>query len=148
MNHLPTWRLYLLRAAYLLMVIGLAAMIWPLILQGHEGVEHMRGVSRALLGAIGLLAVLGLRYPVQMLPLLLFEFTWKVIWLATYGLPRLADGTLDAAHRASLFDCGFGVVLMLVVIPWGHVWRNYVRRPGDRWRGGATTATMGAAEVR
>ena len=28
----------------------------------------------------------------------------------------------------------FRVILMPLVIPWGYVWRNYVKRPGDRWK--------------
>lgn len=26
-----------------------------------------------------------------------------------------------------------GVALDLIVIPWGYVFANYVRKPGDRW---------------
>jgi hypothetical protein len=46
----------------------------------------------------------------------------------------LVGGTLDAAMRASIFDCVLGVVVTLVAIPWGYVLRMYVRRPGDPWR--------------
>ena len=59
----------------------------PLILGSAEVPEHMRGVVRAMLGALTLLAVLGVRYPVTMIPLLMFEFAWKCIWVAAFGLP-------------------------------------------------------------
>jgi hypothetical protein len=26
------------------------------------------------------------------------------------------------------------VILMPIVIPWGYVWRHYVKAPGNRWR--------------
>lgn len=74
-------RLHVLRATYLLLVAGLGSMIWPLILTHPRAPEHLRGVTWSLLGALSLLAVLGIRYPLQMLPLLLFEFAWKVIWV-------------------------------------------------------------------
>src|SRR5437660_10277400 len=76
------WRLYVLRAAYLLLVVGLGAMIVP------DLISHpltSRGVIPSLLGAVWLLAFVGLRYPLQMLPLLMFEFTWKTIWLLAFG---------------------------------------------------------------
>jgi hypothetical protein len=128
------FRLYLLRATYLLLVVGLGSLIWPLILNAPPGLEHMRGVVWGLLGGLSLLAVLGLRYPLQMLPLLLFELTWKAIWVLAIGLPRWSAGQLDAGTEQTLYECLFGLVLFPLVIPWGYVWASYVRRPGDRWR--------------
>jgi hypothetical protein len=93
-----------------------------------------RGVIPSLLGGIWVLALLGLRYPLQMLPLLMFEFVWKTIWLVDFGLPQYSS-----ARRPPTFDEDFkaialGVVLMPLVIPWPYVWRHYVKRPGARWR--------------
>src|SRR6266536_6536060 len=76
-------RLYVLRATYLLLVVGLGAMIVPVIFN-HEPMA--RGVIPSLLGAVWLLAFVGLRYPLQMFPLLMFEFAWKTVWLLDYGL--------------------------------------------------------------
>ena len=38
-----------------------------------------RGVIPSLLGGVWLQAFIGLKYPLQMLPLLVFEFAWKTI---------------------------------------------------------------------
>ena len=124
-------RLCVLRAAYLLLVVGLGATMVPGILS-HELTS--RGVIPSLLGALWLLAFLGLRYPLQMLPLLLFEFAWKLIWMLAYGLPQYSSGRLPATFGEDFFNIGLGVILMPLVIPWGHVWRRYVRQPGTRWR--------------
>jgi hypothetical protein len=120
-----------LRAAYLLLVIGLGAMIVPEILS-HEPAS--RGVIPSLLGGVWALAFLGLRYPLQMLPLLLFEFIWKVIWMAAYGLPQWSSGQLPPTFAEDMFNIAFGVILMPLVIPWGYVWRHYVMAPSERWR--------------
>ena len=124
-------RLYVLRAAYLLLVVGLGAMIVPEIL-GHALTS--RGVIPSLLGAVWALAFLGLRYPLQMLPLLMFEFTWKAIWMIGYGLPQWSAGELPPTFAEDAFNIGFGVILMPLVIPWGYVYRHYVKQPGARWR--------------
>jgi hypothetical protein len=92
-------RLYVLRATYLLLVVGLGAMIVP-VLFSHEAMA--RGVIPSLLGAVWLLAFVGLRYPLQMLPLLMFEFGWKTIWLIAFGLPQWSSGKTPADLRRRL----------------------------------------------
>jgi hypothetical protein len=124
-------RLYVLRATYLLLVIGLGGMIVP-DLVSHPLIS--RGVIPSLLGAIWVLAFLGLKYPLQMLPLLMFEFAWKTIWLFDYGLPQWSAGQLPPTFADDFFAIGAGVILMPLVIPWGYAWRHYVKQPGDRWR--------------
>ncbi|HET9334992.1 MAG TPA: hypothetical protein VFO12_01150 [Sphingomicrobium sp.] len=126
----PPWRLHILRAAYLLLVIGIGTMIVPEIIS-HRLTS--RGVIASLLGAVWLLAFLGLRYPLRMLPLLLYELTWKVIWTLAYGLQQWSAGQLPPTFREDAFNIGFGVILMPLVIPWGYVWRHYIKEPAERW---------------
>lgn len=143
MRDVSTFRLYLLRATYLLLVVGLGFDIWPGILNPPAELEHMRGVVRSLLGAVSLLAVVGIRYPLQMLPLLLFEIVWKAIWVIAIGLPLWSGGRLDAGTRETWNACLMGLVLFPLVIPWGYVFARYVRQPGDRW-GSATPPALGS----
>lgn len=123
------FRLYVLRAMYLVLVVGLGAMIVPEILS-HELTS--RGVIPSLLGAVWLLAFLGLKYPLEMLPLLMFEFVWKLIWMLAYGLPQWSAGQYPPTLAEDSFNIALGAVL-LFVIPWAYVWRHYVKRPGARW---------------
>jgi len=129
-DEVSLFRLYILRAMYLLLVVGLGAMIVPELL-GHELTS--RGVIPSLLGAVWVLAFLGLRYPLEMLPLLMFEFTWKLIWMVGYGLPQWSAGQYPPTFAEDFFNIAFGAIL-LFVIPWGYAWRRFVKRPGARWR--------------
>ena len=125
------FRLYVLRAMYLLLVVGLGAMIVPDI------VSHplmARGVIASLLGALWLLAFLGLLHPLQMLPLLLFEFAWKLIWTVGYGLPQWSAGQLPPTFADDFQAIVAGVILMPLIIPWSYVWRHYFKQPSERWR--------------
>jgi hypothetical protein len=124
-------RLYVLRATYLLLIVGIGGMVGPEIL--NPPVTN-RGVIAALLGGVGLLALLGLRYPLQMLPLLMFEFAWKLIWVLAYGLPAWSAGRLTPVTSEDLVNTLVGVIQMPLVIPWPYVWRHYVRAPAERWR--------------
>ena len=95
-------RIYVLRAAYLLLVIGLGGMIVPDVVS-HPVIS--RGVIPSLLGAVWVLAFVGLKYPLEMLPLLMFEFAWKAIWLFDYGLSQwltaCRNGPPANCHRPS-----------------------------------------------
>jgi hypothetical protein len=141
MRDVSTIRLYVLRAAYLLVAVGLATMIWPLIIDPPRDLQHMRGVVWSMLTAVSLLAILGIRYPLKMIPLLLFELTWKLVWIVVIGLPLWMGDRFDPATRGTWNDNLFGLVLMPLVIPWGYVWRTYVKAPSDRWRSGSQRAT-------
>jgi hypothetical protein len=124
-------RIYVLRATYLLLVIGLGGMIVPDVIS-HPVIS--RGVIPSLLGAIWVLAFVGLKYPVEMLPLLMFEFAWKSIWVVAYGLPQWSAGQLPPTFAEDSFNIGLGVILMPLVIPWGYVYRHYLKQSGARWR--------------
>jgi hypothetical protein len=124
-------RLYVLRATYLLLVIGLGATILPPLL-GHATMA--RGVIPSLLGAVWALAFVGLRYPLQMLPLLMFEFVWKATWLIDFGLPQRYSGQMPPTFAEDFPAIAAGVVLMPLVIPWRYVYRHYVKQQADRWR--------------
>jgi hypothetical protein len=128
---LPTFRLNLMRAGYLLMAVGLIIVKWPLLLQAAS-MPVMDGVVLCILTAMSLLALLGLRYPIGMLPILLFEVIWKVLWLGIVALPHLLANDMDTATADMLFSILF-VVAILAVTPWDYVWKRYVNAPGDSW---------------
>jgi hypothetical protein len=127
-------RLNLMRIGYLFMAVGLVLVKWPLIVNGTVATLPVyEGVVAVLLTAMSLLAFLGLRYPVAMLPVLMFEVGWKVIWMAVVGIPNFAAGDTNPQFTSVFFNVCFGVVV-LAVTPWDYVWKRFVRAPGDPWR--------------
>ena len=133
MNGISTARLNLLRAAYLLLAIGGSLLSWRAILDPARHWELMHGVVNSMLLALVLLAILGLRYPLKMLPLLFWEITWKATWLLAVALPAWQNHTMDANTWDTTFACLMSVIFLFVV-PWDYVWRNFVAARGDRWR--------------
>ena len=77
--------------------------------------------------------VLGLRYPVQMLPVLIWEVLWKTMWLLMVPLPQWMAGHVDEVIKPTVFACSM-VVLVYLAIPWPYVYARYVVAAGDRWR--------------
>lgn len=132
MAEISTLRLYLLRACYLLIGAGLAAMIWPGILRHGDDVPHLNTAVRSLLGAVSLLSFLGLRYPLKMLPILLFELLWKAIWIVSFGIPLWRKGMLTGDFAETMFSC-LATVIIIPFIPWDYIYRHFVKAPGDPW---------------
>ena len=134
---LPLWRLNLMRVGYAVMGVGLAAVKWPLVIGYDRSMPLYEGIVAVLLTAMSLLAFLGLRYPVRLLPILLFESLWKLIWLTVVALPAVVAGDVDAAMHQVIVNCSI-VLIVLAVVPWRYVWQRYVVAKGDRWRRAAT----------
>jgi len=117
-HEVPLWRLYVMRGLYLTIAMLMGGQIWPLVFH-HRPWELMHGVAVAMLAAVTGLCLLGLRYPLKMLPLLFVEFAWKSIWLLSVALPIWRSGVpFDAGTAETVKACLMGVIIP-VVIPWG-----------------------------
>jgi hypothetical protein len=127
------FRLYTLRVSYLILGAGLAIYIWPTVLHHTPEVAASAGVRLSLLAGLGAIALLGLRYPVKMIPILLFELLWKAIYLIAFALPLWRAHQITDAIAADISAVAM-VVIFLPLIPWVHVWREYVTARADRWR--------------
>jgi hypothetical protein len=130
-------RLYFLRLGYLVVTVGLALTKWPLLLNPPEPWPLFEGVETCMLVALSLLSFLGLRHPLKMLPILLFELGWKFIWVAVVVLPLWRADQLDPATLQVFYSC-LVVLIVFAVVPWRHVLRQYVTKQGDPWRSSAT----------
>ena len=129
---LPTWRLNVMRIGYAVMVVGLALTKWPELVAGGPW-KLAEGTVLTMLVAMWVLALLGLRYPQRMLPILLFEVGWKLTWLGVVALPLWLDGNLAGATREQTAKV-LWVVIIIAVVPWRHVVRQYLLARGERWR--------------
>jgi hypothetical protein len=122
-----------MRVGYAFMGFGLAVVKWPLVINYDQSTPLFEGVVAVLLTAMSLLAFLGLRYPVRLLPILIFECVWKVTWLGVVALPAIVAGSVDHAMSQLIVNCSL-VVIILAVVPWRFVGKRYLLAKGDRWR--------------
>jgi len=131
------FQLYVLRAAYLLLVVGLGTSVWPAMIH-HEAwpltLSPWRGIGNSLIAALPLLAIFGLRHPLKMLPLLIYEVTWKTIWLLAVALPVwMSHSPIDDDLAATIQAC-LMIMIFYLVLPWRYVFANFVQQAGDRWK--------------
>jgi hypothetical protein len=102
------------------------------ISKGGESLPAIEGAELCLLTGMSLLALLGLRYPIKMLAILVFEVIWKVLWLGIVALPHLIADDMNEATADLLFNLLF-VTFILAVTPWDYVWKHYLKAHGDIW---------------
>ena len=133
MSDVSLFRLYIMRAMYLLIAVGLGFTIWPQILNHPTPWPMWHGVGCSLLAAVSVLAALGLRYPLKMLPVFFFELVWKTIWLTAVALPLWQAHQIDADNLETIQNCLMGIIIPFV-IPWGYVFAHYAKMKGERWR--------------
>jgi len=127
------FRLYTLRAAYLIMAGGLGLFVWPSVLRHTNEFAIGHGAEVAMLAGLGAIAALGLRYPVQMLPVLLFEVAWKAIYLIAFAYPVWSAHQITPAMAENIKAVSM-VVILLPLIPWSYVSHHYLLKRGDRWK--------------
>jgi len=137
-EEVSTFRLYLLRIAYLVTFVLVGVNAWPALINHAEPWGPMSGVAWSLYAAMSTLAALGLRYPLRMMPLLFHQLLYKILWLVAVAIPTWP------ALRVGALQMGAAVVMDLIVIPWPYAFEHYVKAGGDRWgRGRRSTFPQG-----
>jgi hypothetical protein len=119
------FRFYLLRFYYALNFVGLGYQAWSEIF-AHKGLwEPIPGIAYSFWAAFSLLAILGIIHPLKMIPLLLVQFTYKLIWSIIVAYPIWNANQLPASHALTNIMVK-GVFIDLLIIPWPYVSRNFI----------------------
>lgn len=127
------WRVTLLRLIYCLIAIGLTSFVWQQLFFESADWPLMRGIAKSMMGAMALLCMIGVFHPLKMLPVMLFEMLWKLLWLAIIALPAwLNERWTDDIQ--SVFYESIGIVILFVIIPWDYVWAKFIRQKDEPWR--------------
>jgi len=133
LSEISLFRLYTLRVCYFVMAAGLGVYIWPVVIHHTSELAIGQGIRFSLLAGLGATAALGLRYPVRMLPILLFELIWKAIYLIAFARPLWSAHQITEAAAEDI-RAVLMVVIFIPLIPWRYVFAQYLVKRGDRWK--------------
>lgn len=121
------FRMYLLRIFYAMAVFMLGLDVWTEIFFHAKPWEPLPAVAFSFWAVFSLLAILGILYPLRMLPLLLVQFSYKLVWLIIVALPLWSSDTVIGSAAEGLTQANsIGLVLDLLIIPWQYVFRTFV----------------------
>lgn len=116
--------IYLMRVVFLLTFLFIGTYSWQYILTHNGASDHVKAVAFCVWAAYSLLSLIGLYNTLKMIPLMLFQILYKVIWLAVFAYPRWETGELTGGALGMAYDF-IWVILPIIAVPWGYVFRNY-----------------------
>jgi hypothetical protein len=124
--------IYLLRLLYILMFFVLGQQTWTHILT-HKGTwEPIDAVAWCVWTAFATLAGLGIIRPLKMLPIVLLEIFYKLLWLLMVAYPLWSRGTLAGSPAEEITSEFLWVILPIVAMPWGYAFVHYLYDPRPR----------------
>src|SRR5476651_500078 len=121
--------IYLLRLVFILMFFVLGKDTWTHVLTHKGSWEPVNAIVWCIWTAFATLAGLGIIRPLKMLPILLLEIFYKVMWLIMVAYPLWSKGTLEGSRAEDITSTFLWVILPIVAVPWGYVFVNYVYQP-------------------
>jgi TRAP-type C4-dicarboxylate transport system permease small subunit len=118
--------IYLLRLVFILMFFVLGWDTWTHIFTHQGPWEPMNAMAWCVWTAFATLAGLGIVRPLKMLPILLLEIFYKVLWLIIVAYPLWSKGKLAGTPAEGVTSAFLWVILPIFAVPWGYVFVNYV----------------------
>jgi hypothetical protein len=123
----PRINVYLLRLLFGLMFLVLGRDVWTHIFT-HEGPwDPDEAVAWSVFASFSMLAVLGIMRPLRMLPLVLLEIAYKLVWLILVAYPLWSKDQLAGSPAEERTYAFLWVVLPIIAVPWKYVYDRFVR---------------------
>ena len=124
--------IYLLRLLYILMFFVLGKDTWTHILTHRGPWDPTNAVAWCVWTAFATLAGLGILRPIKMLPIVLLEIFYKVLWLILVAYPLCKSHALWGSPAESITISFLWVILPIIAVPWPYAFRTYMFSPHPR----------------
>src|SRR2546423_3800595 len=122
----PRINIYLLRILFTLMFLFVTYDSWTHILNHKGPWENANAAAWCMWGTYSLMSIIGIFRPLKMLPIVLFEIIYKIIWLVIIAYPLWAKNQLIGSPAEGMTRAFVWVVLPIVAMPWRYFFRTYI----------------------
>ena len=117
---------YLLRLLFLLVFLFVGYDSWTYILNHKGSWDHVKAAAFCMWASYSLLSIIGVFRPLKMLPLVMFEIIYKIVWLIIVAYPLWSANQLAGSPAEEMTNAFLWVVLPIVAMPWKYAVDQYV----------------------
>ena len=118
--------IYLLRLLFTLMFLVLGKDVWTHILTFKGPWSPAEAAAWCVWASYSVLSVIGILQPLKMLPLVLLEILYKVLWLILVAYPLWSTNQLIGSPAEPMTYAFLWVALPIIAMPWKYAFENYI----------------------
>ena len=122
----PPINIYLLKLLFTLMFFFLTYDSWSHIFHHTGHWDPANSAAWFMWGSCSVIAVIGIRRPLKMLPIVLFEIVYKTAWLIVVAYPLYQRNELAGTPTEGMAHNFMLVILPIVAMPWRYFFRTYI----------------------
>ncbi len=122
----PPINIDLLRLVFTLMFLFLTYDSWAHIIHHTGPWDPANSAAWFMWASCAFIAVIGIRRPLKMLPIVLFEIIYKTAWLIVVAYPLYQRNELTGTPTEVMADNFMLVILPIVAMPWRYFFRTYI----------------------
>lgn len=123
--------IYLLRLLYVLMLLFLGKDSWTHVLTFKGSWDPEEAAAWCVWASYSALSVLGIIHPLKMLPLVLLEISYKVLWLIIVAYPLWSTNQLIGSPVQEMTYEFLWVALAIAAMPLKYAFKNYILKPKE-----------------
>lgn len=119
-------KVYVMKLFFLLMFLLVAKDAWSKLIS-HKGDWNPEiAVAWCSIAAYTTLSGLGVIHTLRMMPIMLFMFFYKSLWLLFVAYPLWSKGALAGSDAEGWAMTFILVILPILFAPWGYIFRTFV----------------------
>ena len=122
----PPINIYLLKLLFTLMFLFLTYDSWAHIIKHTGPWDPANSAAWFMWGSCSVISFIGIRRPLKMLPIILFEIVYKTAWLIVIAYPLYHRNQLTGTPTEVMADNFMLVILPIVAMPWRYFFRTYI----------------------
>lgn len=122
----PKINIYILRLMFFLMAVFLGKDSWTYIVTFEGSWNPMDAMAWCTWASFSLLAILGIIHPLKMLPIVMLEIFYKILWLIIVAYPLWSSNQLIGSSAEGITNAFLWVLLPIVAMPWKYFIKKYV----------------------